>query len=165
MSDTPAPDSAAPADEPAATPAPTNSVSDPAKLIRLGTMLQTLMVEVRDAPTDEDGRKLLANIHNETMEELETILSPDLMAELQEFADCCDDDGIPTESELRVAQAQLMGWLQGLMQGMQASFAAQQAMASRQLAELQQGRGGPPMPGNMAAGPSDADPPRGGVYL
>ncbi len=128
-------------------------------------MLQTLMVEVREAPTDEEGRKLLANIHNETMEELETILSPDLMAELQEFADCCDDDGIPTESELRVAQAQLMGWMQGLMQGMQASFAAQQAMASRQLAELQQGHGRPAVPGNMAGAPADAGPPRGGVYL
>ncbi len=131
-------------EEPAAEPTPppsdtepVPSVSDPAKLIRLGTMVQALMTEVRSAETDENGRRMLARIHAETMEELGTVLSPDLLAELTEFTDCCGDDGVPTESELRVAQAQLVGWLQGLLQGMQASAMAQQAAAANQMAELQ----------------------------
>lgn len=120
--------------------APQPAVSDPAKLIRLGTMIQTLMNEVRSAPTDEEGRRLLARIHRETMEELRSILSEELMDELEEFAACCGDDGVPTESEIRVAQAQLVGWLQGLLQGLQASFMAQQAAAARQLQQLQAAR-------------------------
>ncbi len=116
------------------------AVSDPAKLIRLGTMIQTLMNEVRGAPTDEEGRRLLARIHRETMEELRSVLSDELMDELEEFAACCGDDGVPTESEIRVAQAQLVGWLQGLLQGLQASFMAQQAAAARQLQQLQAAR-------------------------
>ena len=109
MSDTPPPDEAP--------EAPTAAVSDPAKLIRLGTMIQTLMNEVRQLDTDEEGRKLLAAIHSETMEELGTVLSSDLMEELEEFTACCDQDGVPTESEIRVAQAQLVGWLQGPASG------------------------------------------------
>ncbi|RMH85135.1 MAG: DUF2587 domain-containing protein [Actinomyces sp.] len=103
-------------------------------------MIQTLMNEVRSAPTDEEGRRLLARIHRETMEELRSILSEELMDELEEFAACCGDDGVPTESEIRVAQAQLVGWLQGLLQGLQASFMAQQAAAARQLQQLQAAR-------------------------
>ena len=123
----------------AATPA----VSDPAKLIRLGTMIQTLMNEVRQLDTDEEGRKLLAAIHSETMEELGTVLSSDLMEELEEFTACCDQDGVPTESEIRVAQAQLVGWLQGLLQGLQASMVAQQAAAAQQLGQLREARQAP----------------------
>ncbi len=128
-----------------ATPAePT--ISDPAKLIRLGTMVQTLMAEVRQADTDEESRRLLARIHEETMEELGTVLSDDLMDELTEFADCCGDDGVPTEAEIRVAQAQLVGWLQGLLQGLQASMAQQQAAAAMQLQQLQQSKQAPDGP-------------------
>lgn len=143
MSDAPPPDAAAEPDEPTdpanaddATEPAESSISDPAKLIRLGTMLQTLMVEVRDATTDEESRRLLARIHAETMEELGTVLSDDLMHELSEFVACCDDTGVPTEAEIRVAQAQLVGWLQGLLQGLQASMAAQQAAAAHQLQQL-----------------------------
>ena len=132
---------------------PASMVSDPAKLIRLGTMIQTVMNEVRELPTDESGRRLLARIHAETMDELGTVLSPDLMEELSEFAACCDSDGVPTESEIRVAQAQLVGWLQGLLQGLQASMVAQQAAAARQLQELQVARMGAPR----------ANPPRGSL--
>lgn len=151
------------ADSPAE-PEPEPMISDPAKLIRLGTMLQTLMVEVRGADTDEDSRRLLARIHVETMDELGTVLSPDLMAELSEFANCCDDDGVPTEAEIRVAQAQLVGWLQGLLQGMQASMAAQQAAAAQQLRQLGPNR--PQMPG--PAGPASMGksiPDQTGTYL
>ncbi len=139
-------------------------VSDPAKLIRLGTMVQTLMNEIREVPTDEAGRKLLARIHAETMEELGTVLNDDLMDELTEFTDCCDSDGVPTESEIRVAQAQLVGWLQGLLQGLQASMVAQQAAAARQLDQLQAGRGSakPAPPGRPTA---PARPDETGTYL
>ena len=147
--------------EPETADAPEPMVSDPAKLIRLGTMIQTLMNEVREVPTDEGGRKLLARIHTETMEELGTVLSDDLMQELSEFTACCDSDGIPTESEIRVAQAQLVGWLQGLLQGLQASMVAQQAAAARQLQELQSSRmgRGPGQP------PSPPMPQQTGTYL
>ena len=153
MSDTP-PDDTTPHPETERVP----PVSDPAKLIRLGTMVQALMTEVRSAETDENGRRLLARIHAETMEELGTVLSPDLMEELQEFADCCGDDGVPTESELRVAQAQLVGWLQGLLQGMQASALAQQAAAASQMAELQRA-------GQRDGAPARGMPGQTGTYL
>lgn len=143
MSDAPTPD--APAEPDADTDQAEPPISDPAKLIRLGTMLQTLMAEVRDVDTDEESRRLLARIHNETTQELGTVLSTDLMEELAEFVACCDDAGVPTEAEIRVAQAQLVGWLQGLLQGLQASMAAQQAAAAQQLQMLaSQRQGGPP---------------------
>ena len=135
------------------------TVSDPAKLIRLGTMVQTLMAEVRQADTDEASRHLLARIHRETVEELSAILSPDLMDELSEFTACCDDEGIPTEAEIRVAQAQLVGWMQGLLQGLQASMAQQQAAAAQQLLRLQRAR---PQPGAPGGSPL---PDQTGAYL
>lgn len=145
---------------------PASVVSDPAKLIRLGTMIQTVMNEVRELPTDESGRRLLARIHAETMDELGSVLSPDLMEELSEFTACCDSDGVPTESEIRVAQAQLVGWLQGLLQGLQASMISQQAAAARQLQELQVARMGPPG-ANAAGGPVPSPDQTGqtGAYL
>ena len=121
-------------------PEETTTISDPAKLIRLGTMVQTLMAEVRQAETDEESRQLLARIHRETIEELGSILSTDLMDELTEFTNCCDDDGVPTEAEVRVAQAQLVGWMQGLLQGLQDSMAQQQAAAAMQMQQLQAAR-------------------------
>ncbi|MCH7788768.1 MAG: DUF2587 domain-containing protein [Acidobacteria bacterium] len=133
-------------------PVPTNAVSDPAKLIRIGSMVQALTVEVRSASPDEAGRSLLARIHNETMSELAEVLSPDLMDELAEFQSCCESDP-PTESEIRIAQAQLVGWLQGLLQGFQASAVAQQAQAMQQLQQM--------APGGQA---TEADP-RPGTYL
>jgi hypothetical protein len=150
VSDNVAPNNEVPDGENA--PELTNTVSDPAKLIRLGSMVQALMAEVRSASPDEAGRSLLARIHNETMSELSEVLSPDLMAELAEFQTCCEGD-TPSESEIRIAQAQLVGWLQGLLQGFQASAAAQQTQASQQ---LQQMRPGP--------GSGEAEP-RPGTYL
>lgn len=149
----------APATEPPTEETHESSVSDPAKLIRLGTMLQALMAEVREADTDEQSRKLIARIHAETMEELATVLSPDLMEELSEFTACCDADGVPTESEIRVAQAQLVGWLQGLLQGLQASMMAQQAAAASQLRELTAAKG------PQAARPAPGLPGHRGTYL
>jgi hypothetical protein len=92
---------------------------------------------------DEAGRSLLARIHTETMEALKETMSKDLLDELAEFQLCIDcSDTPPTESELRIAQAQLVGWLQGLHQGFQAMAMAQQAAAMQQLQQLQ--AGGPP---------------------
>ena len=145
-------------------PEETNAISDPAKLIRLGTMVQVLMDEVRRADTDEESRQLLARIHRETIEELGTILSADLMDELTEFAACCDSDGVPTEAEVRVAQAQLVGWLQGLLQGLQASMAQQQAVAAMQMQRLQAARN---QSGKTAPDPAGnhQPPEQTGTYL
>ncbi len=153
---TPDADSAPPAHSGPAAPAPTNTVTDPSKLIRIGSMVQALMAEVRSASPDEAGRELLARIHAETMEELSEVLSPDLMDELAEFQTCCEGD-TPTESEIRIAQAQLVGWLQGLLQGFQASAMAQQAHAMQQLQQMQAGRPAQP-PGTEPA-------PGAGQYL
>jgi len=120
-------------------------ITDAAKLIRLGTMTQSLMSEAREAPLDEAGRVLLARIHGETMEALEDTMSDDLLDELREFQLCIDcTDTPPSESELRIAQAQLVGWLQGLHQGFQAMAMAQQAAAMQQLQQLQARAGGAP---------------------
>ncbi len=119
-------------------------ITDAAKLIRLGTMTQSLMSEAREAPLDEAGRILLARIHGETMEALEDTMSDDLLDELREFQLCIDcTDTPPSEGELRIAQAQLVGWLQGLHQGFQAMAMAQQAAAMQQLQQLQSGGGAP----------------------
>lgn len=166
MSDT-ADASAGPgANLPQPAPQPTPDVTDPAKLIRLGTMLQSLLSEVHLSSPDEGGRKRLAEIHTETVSELGEILSEDLREELEEFNACCSAD-TPSESEIRVAQAQLVGWIQGLLRGMQASAANQAAMAQQQLMQMQaraqqqaamaQGQGQPPgrqAPPGTPAGPA-----------
>lgn len=145
---------------------PEPDVTDPAKLIRLGTMVQSLLAEVGEATQDEGGRKRLAAIHQETIEELSEILSEDLREELLEFNNCCAQNESPSAGELRVAQAQLVGWMQGLLRGMQASAQAQAAMAQRQLQQVQMGMqqpgrpgGGPGQPGLPSAPPA---PPAGG---
>lgn len=125
---------------------PQPDVSDPAKLIRLGTMLQALLAEVQREAPDEKGRARLAQIHTETIEELGGILSEDLRDELAEFNVCCANNETPSDGEIRVAQAQLVGWLQGLLRGMQASATAQAAMAQRQLMQVQSGQPGPGAP-------------------
>jgi len=147
-------------------------ITDAAKLIRLGTMTQSLMTEAREAPLDEAGRALLAKIHNETMEALEDTMSDDLLDELREFQLCIDcGDQPPSESELRIAQAQLVGWLQGLHQGFQAMAMAQQAAAMQQLQQLQAGAaaGRPGGPGAPAAPGAPQEPidaaSRPGTYL
>jgi len=116
--------------------APQPDVTDPAKLIRLGTMLQTMLTELKDSETDAAGVQRLAQIHHETIEELSEILSDDLHEELLEFNDCCGSE-TPSESEMRVAHAQLVGWIQGLLRGMQATATAQAQMAQQQMMMMQ----------------------------
>lgn len=140
-------------------------VTDPAKLIRLGTMLQTMLVELKDSDNDDAGVARLAQIHTETIDELGEILSDDLHEELLEFNACCSGE-TPTESEVRVAHAQLVGWIQGLLRGMQATATAQAQMAQQQMMQMQEqmrrralgqaGPGGPGAPGDAGSGLPDS---------
>lgn len=137
-------------------------VSDPAKLIRLGTMLQAVLTELRETDTDKAGLRRLVQIHTETLEEVQKILSEDLRDELMEFnkASCCEE---PTEAEMRVAHAQLVGWMQGLLRGMQATATAQAQMAQQQMMMMQmqaqaQAQGArAPARGLPSARPDDGD--------
>ena len=118
-------------------------VDEPAKVMRIGTMLKQLLEEVRTAPLDDAGRTRLAAIHERSVKELEDGLAPELVEELHRIHLPFDDDTVPTDAELRVAQAQLVGWLEGLFHGIQTALAAQQ-MANQQLAARLQLRQLPP---------------------
>ena len=107
-------------------------VSSPAKVMRIGTMVKQLLEEVRGTELDEKGRERLAEIHRRSIDELEEGLSKDLIEELERLDLPFDStDGPPTTSELRIAQAQLVGWLEGLFHGIQTAIMAQQAMAQQ----------------------------------
>jgi hypothetical protein len=118
------------------------SVSEPAKVMRIGAMVRQLLEEVRQAPLDEAGRTRLREIYEMSVKELAEGLSPELRDELAQFAMPFEADA-PSEAELRIAQAQLVGWLEGLFHGIQATLFAQQMAARSQLEELQR-RGLPP---------------------
>src|SRR3954453_17362648 len=110
-------------------------ISSPTKLIRIASMVRTMLDEVRRAPLDDAGRKRLKEIHERSLEELERVLSPDLQQELTEVVLPLTTDD-PTESELRLAQAQVVGWLEGLFHGIQATLFTQQAAAQGQLDQM-----------------------------
>jgi hypothetical protein len=114
---------------------PTDFISQPAKVMRIGSMVKTLLDEARSAPLDEAGRVRLAEIYQISITELSGALSPDLGGELGRMAMPFSAE-IPSESELRIAQAQLVGWLEGLFHGIQASLFAQQAAAAAQLEKM-----------------------------
>jgi hypothetical protein len=135
----------------------TESVEQPAKVMRIGSMVKQLLDEVRNAPLDEASRVRLREIYEQSVRELAGALSPDLAAELDRVA-LPFDESAPSEAQLRVAQAQLVGWLEGLFHGIQATLLAQQMAARAQLDEMR-GRGLPP--GAGPAGP----PGRPGPYL
>jgi Protein of unknown function (DUF2587) len=144
-----------PSGEPAATtPEQTETVSSPAKVMRIGSMVRQLLEEVRHAPLDEAGRTRLREILD--------ISINDLAAELDRITLPLEEE-TPSEAELRVAQAQLVGWLEGLFHGIQATLFAQQMAARNQLAEMR-GRG---LPGQAPGGPRQPDDDRslGGTYL
>jgi len=136
----------------------TESVQQPAKVMRIGSMVKQLLDEVRAAPLDEASHTRLREIYEESVRELAGALSPDLAAELDRMA-LPFDDSVPSEGELRIAQAQLVGWLEGLFHGIQATLLAQQMAARAQLEEMRQ-RGLPPGPGSQ-----DGLPARPGTYL
>ena len=137
------------------------TITEPAKLLRIASMVRELLDETRQTTLDEPGRRRLADIYGRAVGELTDVLSPDLREELEQLAPPVE--GVPTESELRVAQAQLVGWLEGLFHGIQAAMFAQQAAARAQFEELRR-RG-------LVAGTPQQEPPgpdqqpRSGQYL
>jgi hypothetical protein len=124
---------------------PTESVPSPAKVMRIGAMVRQLLEEVRHAPLDEAGRDRMRDIYDISVRELSDSLSPDLAQELGRVARPFTGEETPSEAELRVAQAQLVGWLEGLFHGIQATLFAQQMSARNQLEEMRR-RGRPDGP-------------------
>ncbi len=112
-----------------------SQVEQPAKVMRIGTMIKQLLEEVRAAPLDEAGRRRLREIHESSIRELEAGLSADLREELDRLTLPFGGD-TPSEAELRIAQAQLVGWLEGLFHGIQTALYAQQVAARAQLEEM-----------------------------
>ncbi|HET9311963.1 MAG TPA: proteasome activator [Actinomycetota bacterium] len=110
------------------------AITEPAKLLRIASMVRELLDETRQASLDEAGRSRLADVYQRAVVELREVLSADLQEELAGLAPPLE--GVPTESEIRVAQAQLVGWLEGLFHGIQAAMFAQQAAARQQFEEL-----------------------------
>ncbi|MEZ5341238.1 MAG: proteasome activator [Acidimicrobiales bacterium] len=144
-----------------AEPMPEGSVSEPAKVMRIGSMIRQLLEEVRSTDMDEPGRSRLREIYDTSIAELSTALSPDLQRELVTLGLPFGDDELPTEAELRIAQAQLVGWLEGLFHGIQATLFAQQMEAKQQLAAMSQSRN-PSLPRHAGEGADQQGP---GVYL
>ncbi|MDO5743197.1 MAG: DUF2587 domain-containing protein [Micrococcaceae bacterium] len=124
-------------------PLQVSSIGEPAKLMRIGGMIKQLLDEVRSAPLDAEARARMADIHERSVRELESGLSPELAAELHRIRLPFADGETPSAPELRVAQAQLVGWLEGVFHGLQAAMAAQQA-ANQQLAQRMAMRQLPP---------------------
>lgn len=118
---------------------PTKLVPEPAKVMRVGSMIKQLLEEVRAADLDDKGRQRLRDIHARSIAELESGLAPELRDELERLSLPFSADEIPTEAELRIAQAQLVGWLEGLFHGIQAALVAQQMAARLQLDQMRSG--------------------------
>ncbi|HEV2345597.1 MAG TPA: bacterial proteasome activator family protein [Actinocrinis sp.] len=111
-------------------------VEQPAKVMRIGSMIKQLLEEVRAAPLDEASRVRLKEIHKSSIAELEKGLAPELISELERLSLPFAEDGVPSEAELRIAQAQLVGWLEGLFHGIQTALFAQQMAARAQLEQM-----------------------------
>jgi hypothetical protein len=142
------------------------SVESPGKVMRIGSMIKQLLEEVRQADLDEPSRERLREIYDTSITELSSALSPDLQEELARLALPFEPDTAPSGPELRIAKAQLVGWLEGLFHGIQATLFAQQ-MAARQQLEQMRGQIGPGMqpgqPGQPTSG--EESPDRPGTYL
>ncbi len=149
-------------------------VSEPGKVMRIGSMIKQLLEEVRHAPLDERSRIRLREIYEVSIQELSSSLSTDLREELASLALPFGDEA-PSDAELRIAQAQLVGWLEGLFHGIQAAIFAQQMAAQAQLQQMRQmgqmglppgvGAGDGGRGGEMGPGPGPGRPPGGGTYL
>lgn len=142
---------------------PSRLIEQPAKVMRIGTMIKQLLEEVRSAPLDEKGRERLVDIHRKSIVELEDGLAPELRDELERISIEFSEGQTPSEAELRVAQAQLVGWLEGLFHGIQAALVAQQMAARMQLEQM---RGRPALPPGLG-GPAQpgGEPRTPGQYL
>ncbi len=159
---------AAPATDDAAAGTPLSDlVEQPAKVMRIGGMIRQLLDEVKSAPLDDASRSRLREIYEQSITELKDGLAPELVAELERLS-LPFDAVSPTEAELRIAQAQLVGWLEGLFHGIQAALYAQQVQAQTQFANMRLAL----PPGAQSPDPSAADPGAGrgdsgtgGMYL
>ncbi|MFC7481988.1 bacterial proteasome activator family protein [Luedemannella flava] len=142
---------------------PSSLIEQPAKVMRIGSMIKQLLEEVRSAPLDEAARQRLTQIHKRSISELEDGLAPELVEELERLSLPFTQDTTPSVDELRIAQAQLVGWLEGLFHGIQAALVAQQMAARLQLEQMRGGGGGRAAlpagrPGAAGFGLSPADP-------
>jgi hypothetical protein len=135
-------------------------VEQPAKVMRIGTMIKQLLEEVRAAPLDEASRNRLREIHENSIKELEQGLAPELRDELRRLSLPFSEDSVPSDSELRIAQAQLVGWLEGVFHGIQTALFAQQMAARQQLEQMR--RGLPPGVGPQGMGDGMPDGLTGG---
>jgi hypothetical protein len=143
-------------------------VEQPAKVMRIGSMIRQLLEEVKAAPLDEASRNRLKEIHQASIKELEEGLAPELVEELDRLTLPFSEDATPSDGELRIAQAQLVGWLEGLFHGIQTAIYAQQMAAKMQFEQMR--RGLPPGMGAPQAQPEDPNQPpqsgdSGGMYL
>ncbi len=140
-------------------------VEQPAKVMRIGTMIKQLLEEVRAAPLDDASRNRLREIHARSVQELEEGLAPELRDELERLTLPFSEDQLPTDAELRIAQAQLVGWLEGLFHGIQTALFAQQMAARAQLEQMRQGA----LPPGVSGAPGQRGPAPGspgtGQYL
>jgi len=153
----------------------TDLVEQPAKVMRIGSMIRQLLEEVKAAPLDEASRNRLKEIHRSSIKELETGLAPELVEELERLSLPFTEDSTPSEGELRIAQAQLVGWLEGLFHGIQTAIYAQQMAARAQFEQIRKALPPGAMPGGAGAvrrpGADDSEEqaPRpgdsGGMYL
>jgi hypothetical protein len=143
-----------------------DEIESPGKIIRIGSMVKQLLDEVRNTQLDEAARDHLREIYERSLVELRAAVSPDLAGELDRLALDLNGDAVPSESQLRIAQAQLVGWLEGLFHGIQATLVAQQLAARQQLEGMrgQIGPGGMP-PGMGPGGPAGPPQGPGGGYL
>ncbi|HEY6794299.1 MAG TPA: bacterial proteasome activator family protein [Kineosporiaceae bacterium] len=145
---------------------PAELIEEPAKVMRIGSMIKQLLEEVRTAPLDEAGRVRLAAIHEKSIAELEQGLAPELVDELRRITLPFAEDATPSDAELRIAQAQLVGWLEGLFHGIQTALFAQQMAARAQLEQMRRA-----LPGHLTGpggpmGAEEAPPSRNtGQYL
>jgi len=145
-----------------------DQIEQPAKVMRIGSMIRQLLEEVRSAPLDDASRLRLKEIHRASIKELEAGLAPELVEELERLSLPFTEEGTPSDAELRIAQAQLVGWLEGLFHGIQTAVYAQQMAAKAQFEQIRRalppGAGpGPGQPGQGQPGPTPGD--SGGMYL
>ncbi len=133
-----------------------SGITQPTKITRIASMTRAMLDEARQAPLDEAGRDQLRQIHQRSLEELREVLTDDLLEEFNEIILPITGEAVPSESVLRIAQAQLIGWLEGLFHGIQASIFSQQMAAQAQLAETQR---------RQLAQPQDSSNQPNGLYL
>ncbi|RSM83373.1 DUF2587 domain-containing protein [Amycolatopsis sp. WAC 01375] len=141
-------------------------VEEPAKVMRIGTMIKQLLEEVRAAPLDDASRTRVREIHQTSIRELEQALAPELQDELERLVRPFTEDSTPSDAELRIAQAQLVGWLEGLFSGIQTALFAQQMAARVQLEQMRRGLPAGPSAGGALGGHAAGGETHGpGQYL